>query len=107
VIHAPGATAVQTKLANQITTELSELNLLLKKVHQDAQQLVKLSDAQLLQPSAQALLNDLTTQATYAYSGQTSPSVQTGAQQIHDDIQRLATLDVTPCPSSSTANVCA
>ncbi len=107
VIHAPGATAVQTKLANQITTELSELNLLLKKVHQDAQQLVKLSDAQLLQPSAQALLNDLTTQATYAYSGQTSPSVQTGTQQIHDDIQRLATLDVTPCPSSSTANVCA
>ena len=73
VIHAPGATPDQMKLTNQITMEMSELNLLLEKVHQDAQQLVKMSDAQLLQPSAQALINDLTIQATYAYSGQTSP----------------------------------
>jgi len=106
VIHAPGASADQQKLANQITVEMDDLNMLLEKVHQDVQRLVKMSNAQFLQLSGQALLNDLATQAKEAYRGQTSPSAQPGALQIHDDIERLATLNVMPCPRNGTANVC-
>jgi hypothetical protein len=103
IIHAPGATADQMKLVNQVTTEIDHLHLLLENMHHDAQQLVKMTDAQLSQPAAQSLLNDLAASADAAYNSQ---STNPGAQQISNDIQRLATLDVTPCPSSATANPC-
>ena len=103
IIHAPGATADQMKLVNQVTTEIDHLHLLLEKMHHDAQQLVKMTDAQLSQPAAQLLLHDLATSADAAYNSQ---STNPGAQQINDDIQRLTTLDVTPCPSSTTAKPC-
>ncbi len=41
----------------------------LTQVYQDAKQLVQLAHVQLLQPSALTLLDDLTTQAQYAYTG--------------------------------------
>jgi serine/threonine protein kinase len=110
IMHAPGATPGQVKLTAQITTEINQVNSLLVKMRQDAQQLVKMSDAQLLQSSSQAILNDLATQAGSAYNGQNSSTGnqgQPGVQQIHDDIERLGTLDVIACQSSSgTSNAC-
>ena len=103
IVQAPGATPGQIKLAAQITTEINQVNSLLVKMRQDGQQLVKMSDAQLLQASTRAILNDLATQAGSAYSGQGQP----GVQQIHDDIERLGTLDVIACQSASgTSNAC-
>ncbi len=110
LVQAPGATPGQIKLAAQITTEINQVNSLLVKMRQDGQQLVKMSDAQLLQASTQAILNDLATQAGFAYNGQNSSAGsqgQPGVQQIHDDIERLGTLDVIACQSASgTSNVC-
>ena len=110
ITHAPGATPGQAKLAVQINTEINQVNSLLVKMRQDAQQLVKMSDAQLLQSSSQAILNDMATQAGDAYNGQNSSAGnqgQPGVQQIHDDIERLGTLDVIACQSASgTSNVC-
>src|SRR5262249_26502472 len=97
IVHAPGATAGQVKLAGQITREIDQVNSLLAKMRQDAQQLVKMSNAQLLKSSTQAILNDMATQAGAAYSGQDQP----GVQQIHDDIERLGTLDVIACRTAS------
>ncbi len=110
IVQAPGATPGQIKLAAQITTEINQVNSLLDKMRQDAQQLVKMSDAQLLQSSSQAILNDLATQAGSAYNGQNSSAGnqgQPGVQQIHDNIERLGTLNVIACQSASgTSNVC-
>jgi hypothetical protein len=43
-------------------------------------------------------LDDLTSQATYAYIGQLDPitnSVKPGVLQAHYDVQQLATFDIT------------
>jgi serine/threonine protein kinase len=110
IVHAPGATPGQIKLAAQINTKINQVNSLLEKIRQDAQQLVKMTDAQLLQSSSQAILNDLATQAGSAYNGQNNSAGnqgQPGVQQIHDDIERLGTLDVVACQSASgTSNAC-
>jgi hypothetical protein len=53
---------------------------------------------QLAQPSAQGTLEDLATQATYAYIGRLDPTtnkVVPGILQVHYDIQKLATFDIT------------
>jgi serine/threonine protein kinase len=103
IVQAPGATPGQIKLAAQITTEINQVNSLLVKMRRDGQQLVKMNDAQLLQASTRAMLNDLATQAGSAYNGQGQP----GVQQIHDDIERLGTLDVIACQSANgTSNAC-
>jgi len=110
IVHAPGATPGQIKLAAQINTENDQVSSLLVKIRQDALQLVKMSDTQLLESSTQAILNDLATQAGFAYNGQNSSADnqgQPGVQQIHDDIERLGTLDVVACQSASgTSNAC-
>ena len=57
-----------------------------------------MTDAQLLESTSSATFNDIVTQATTAYNGQTDPAtqkvLQEGVVQICQDIQRLATLDV-------------
>jgi hypothetical protein len=71
----------------------------LERVRKDAVQLVNMSDAQLQQPAALALAGDIALQARYAYAGQTDPvtgSSQEGVIWIYNNIQRLATFDVTP-----------
>ena len=110
IAQAPGATPGQVKLTAQITTEIDHVNSLLVKMRQDARLLVKMSDAQLLQATTQAILNDMATQSGDAYNGQNSSAGSQGypgVQQIHDDIERLGTLDVIACQSSSgTSNAC-
>jgi len=63
-----------------------------------ANQLVYMPDAQLLQLSALALLDNMVARANLAFVGRLDPStdeVQLGVVQIFYNIQRLATYDIT------------
>ena len=58
-----------------------------------------MTNTQLTQLSALGVLGDLETRARYAYAGRTDPAsgeVQEGATWIYDNVERLATFDVTP-----------
>jgi hypothetical protein len=96
-ILAPEATTDQHHLAVQINGAIDAARQALTTVYQDAKQLLALPVAQLLQPSALTLLDDLATQAQYAYTGQPDPSTgvaQGGSLWIYNNFQRLATLEV-------------
>src|SRR5437868_13479111 len=54
--HSPGVTADQKQMANKIDAMLIAVQALLWKVHGDAVQLAKMSDAALLGPQALTLL---------------------------------------------------
>jgi hypothetical protein len=98
VIQAPGATSNQHQLATQIAIALNDVTNWLEQVRQDAKQLIATPAAQWLSQASFALLNHLETQAGYAYNGQLNPNTnqtQEGVLQIHHEIQRLATFDVT------------
>jgi hypothetical protein len=74
----------------------------LQLVRQDAKQLVAMTDAQLAQPSTLLLLNDMLTQASYAYSGQFDPTTlhsQGGVLNDYDNIQVIASFDIFPYTS--------
>ena len=99
VVGAPDATPQMRVLASKIIGELHNATVWLTKVRADAQQLVKMDAAQLSQPSTQVMLDDMLTNATYAYIGQLNPStnqVVPGVLQVHYDIQKLAALTITP-----------
>ena len=99
VIVAPNVGSETPNLARQIKGDIDNVRNWLEQVHQDARQLVLMTDAQLQQPQALSLLNDMQTQADSAFVGQIAPStdtVQGGAVQIYYSIQRLATFDIRP-----------
>ncbi|HLI04991.1 MAG TPA: protein kinase [Ktedonobacteraceae bacterium] len=98
VLSAPGSTPYQQNLATQISTGLDNVNAWLMQVRKDAQQLVKMNDAQLAQPSTLSILNDMATEANYAYVGRINPLTnqqEIGAVQIYTDIQHLAVFNIT------------
>jgi serine/threonine protein kinase len=96
-VSAPGATAQQHQLANEIEAELNQVTSDLQQVRQDARQLIGLSGAQLTTPQALALLDDMTTHAENAFAGSINPGQpQGGASGIYADIQRMAAFDVEP-----------
>jgi len=102
VVQSPGTTPELSALATQLNREVSDLKTVLERVRQDALQLVHMSDEQLQQPAAFALVGDMALQARYAYAGQTDPitgNSQAGALWIYNNVQRLATFDVTPYSS--------
>ncbi len=75
----------------------------LQLVRRDAKQLLAMSDTQLAQPSILPLLNDMLTQANYAYAGQFDSATGRlvgGALNDYNSIQVLASFDVVPCPGS-------
>ena len=95
--HSPGVTADQKRLANKIDGMLITVTALLWKVHAEAAQLAKMSDTALLGSQALSLLNDMYSNANDAFVGQSDPAtgnVQGGVTQIHDELQRLATMEV-------------
>jgi hypothetical protein len=95
--HSPGVTADQKRLANKIDGMLTAVTALLWKVHGDAAALAKMSDTALLSPQALSLLNEMETNANGAFVGQpdsATGNVQGGITQIHDELQRLATIAV-------------
>ena len=98
IAQAPGVAADQQKHIIQIITEMSQVRKWLDQVRSDVKQLSNLSDAQLLSQSSLLTLDDMVTQAFYAYVGQLNPStnqVQAGVVEISYDIERLATFNVT------------
>jgi hypothetical protein len=95
--NSPGVTSDQKRIANKIDVMLIMVTALLWKVHDDAAQLAKMSDMALLGSQALSLLNDMETNANGAFVGQPDPAtgnVQGGVTQIHDELQRLATIEV-------------
>ncbi len=102
VIVSPGATPFQHALALQINRAINNVRAWLGQVHQDAVQLLHMTDQQLGSIPALETLGDLEAHARYASTGQTDPSsgvLQQGAEWIYDNVERLATLDVSPYSS--------
>lgn len=98
VVQAPDSNSQMRALASKIVAALNKAKLRLQQVRKDAQQLVKMNAAQLAQPAALNLLNDMLVNATYAYIGRLDPvanQVEAGILQVHYDIQKLATLTLT------------
>ena len=99
VVKSPGTLGDLNTLTSQLNTAITNVKQSLMQLRQDALQLVHMSDQQLAQPSAQALVGDMALQARYAYSGQPDPvtgNTQGGAIWVYNNIQRLATFEVTP-----------
>jgi serine/threonine protein kinase len=99
IINCPGITPDQKQLALQIATAINNVTGWLEAAHTDAEKLVQMDNTQLSQPAAIALFNDLFVQVNNAFVGQTDPNtnqVKEGVVQIHYEIQRLATFDITP-----------
>ena len=97
VLQSQGATGDLHTLAVQINTAINNVKNWLGQMHQDAIQLLQMSDEQLNQLSALDILSDLESQARYAYAGQTDPvtgNEQDGATWIYDNVERLATMNV-------------
>jgi len=98
VVNAPDATPEMRQIATQIIQALNNATVWLNLVRKDAKQLYYMNDAQLAQPPALALLDDLVTQATYAYIGRLDPNtntVQPSILQVHYAVQQLANFTVT------------
>lgn len=102
---APKGSDVRARIAT-IIDALSNVRYWLQMVRKDAQQIVAMSDAQLLQPTTLTLLNDMMNNATHAYVGQSDPTtgkLLQGVVSIHQQMQALATLDVTPYVAHSSS----
>jgi hypothetical protein len=98
-IQSSQTTPDQRKLAVQINTKMNEVIQQCEQIQHIAKQLLSMNDAQLLQPATQTLLNDMATQAQYAYTGQLNLSTgqpDGGALWIYNNLQRLAALDIRP-----------
>ena len=97
IVRAPDITQDQRNLNTQIKIVLTNVELSLEQVHQDAKQLVRMTDAQMSSQAAQSLLNDMDIYARYAYIGRTDPRFesQRGAIWIDNYLPYLATFDVT------------
>lgn len=97
-IRAPDATPAMRALAQEILDAITHAKVWLTQVRKDAKALFDMSPQQLSQPAARAILDDMVTQATYAYIGQLDPTVNKvipGILQAHYDNQKLATFDIT------------
>jgi hypothetical protein len=97
LINAPGSTLATRQESAQIIDALSNVQQWLQKLHNDARQFVSMTNTQLMQPAALALLNDMVQQANNAYSGQIDPvsgTMHQGVIWIHAQAQSLAALDV-------------
>ena len=110
ITKSPNVTKDQIALAVEINQAMNNVQFWLQQVHKDALQLINLSDAQLLQQATRSILDDMATQANFAFTGQIDPStgqVKPGVVQVHYNIQRLATFDITPCTMNGGASTCA
>jgi hypothetical protein len=99
VVQAPDATSQMRTLATRIIEALNNAKSWLKQVRAYAQQLVKMDAVQLTQASTLTMLDNMLSNATYAYIGQLDPKTDQlvpGVLQAHYAIQQLATLTITP-----------
>lgn len=97
LVTCPGATPSQQALATLVNTALNGITGNLDNARQDATQLVRMSDTQLLDPGTVPLLDDLVTQTENAYIGVYNPTTSTregGTIWVHDQIEHLASFPV-------------
>jgi hypothetical protein len=97
LINAPGAASEQRKAAAQIIEAMSNVQQWFSRLRSDAKQFVAMSDAQLAQPAAFSLLDDMVGLANAAYTGQTDAAtgmMREGVIWIHAQVQALANMDV-------------
>ncbi len=107
LIEAPGSTPEIRKDAAQIIAAMNNVQYWLQKLHDDARQIMALTDDQLQQPEALALLNDIVDQANHACVGQIDPTTNQARQGviwIHDYMQFLATLEVKQYTSNNSSH---
>lgn len=108
IVLSPGVTAEQRTLAIHISQDINNVQVWMIAVRHDAAQLVQMNNSQLA--SSTSIINDLFTNANYAFVGKYDPNtgtVKEGVVQIHYNIQGLATFNVTPCTVSNGQNSCA
>ena len=94
-IKSPGVPSNQARSATQIKLELGQVNNVSYRMLTSVQQLITLSDAQLIQATAQR--NELAGLANDALAGWIDPATgqeQPGVQAICNEIQRLSTLEI-------------
>jgi serine/threonine protein kinase len=99
VVKAPDATPQMRALATGIINALNNAGKWLVQARMLTRQLVLMNAQQLSQPTTLTMLDNLLLATTYAYIGQLDPKtnqVVPGILQAHYDIQRLATLNITP-----------
>ncbi|HEX6483789.1 MAG TPA: serine/threonine-protein kinase [Ktedonobacteraceae bacterium] len=97
LVQTPGISREKQTLAAQIAQDSKDVQARLQQVRRDAKQLVMMTPTQLLSQSTLALLDDMETAASSAYAGQIDPNTNTahgGIVQIHNNIQHLATYDL-------------
>ncbi len=107
ITTSPGVTSTQLALANRIEIAINNVQSWLQAVRADAAKLEQMNNSEL--SNASPILNDLFTQANYAFVGHFDPdtgTVMEGVVQIHYNIQGLATFDVTPCTINNGRNSC-
>lgn len=109
LINAPGSPANARSTAARVLPAMSNVTTWLQKLRSDDTKLLAMSKAQLGQPAALSLLDDMALQASNAYSGSADPSTgqfRQGAVWIHQQLQSIATINIssyvtgTPVPSS-------
>ena len=99
MLNAPGISSSERSIITQISTETGHVTGWLEQVRQYAHQLIHMSNAALSLPSTLDLLDNMATQALYAYIGRLAPDtnqVEGGAVQMSYDLQRLSTFEITP-----------
>ena len=104
LIQAGGSTPTLRKEAAALLAAMDNVRYWLAQVRRDGQQIMRMTEAQLLQPSTLSLINDMIVNASNAYAGQIDPTtnqMREGVTWIHDHMQVLAMLDITPYKASS------
>jgi hypothetical protein len=98
LLEAKPTPAVSQKITALITA-MGNVNQWLKQVRHDSQQLMQMTDEQMMQPSTLSVIDDMIANMDNAYSGQPDPSTNTmreGVNWLHNQMQFLAILDITP-----------
>lgn len=97
MLSSPGVSASQRQIAIQLHSALDAVNQYLTNARKDAKQLAAMSNAQLQQPTAKTLANDLFTQVNNAYVGTMDPATgnqQHGVDWLYNTMHTLATIAV-------------
>ena len=84
--QTPGVSEEKHKLAVQIDQGINNIQGWLAKVRQDAKQLLSFTDQQLVSQNAMSMLDDMVSNALYAFIGRPDPStgqIQSGVVQVH------------------------
>jgi hypothetical protein len=98
MVRSPGILREQVTQAGEISTELDVTNALLGQIHQDVRQLVALDNAHLVRDQGIRLRGEINSLATRLLNGDINPGTgraEKGVTAITEQIQQLATMDIT------------